>query len=264
MKTTFHLFTVILLMAGFFACKEKDDDTDPTPQTVSFYSNLKGSSEVPPNASTASGSATASFNKSTKVLTVTVTYSGLTVTDAHIHKGGAGVSGPVVFPLTVTASPITFTSAPLTASQEAELMAHEYYINLHTAANPTGEIRGQLFQNNVISFYADLKGSNEVPPNSSTASGNTIATFNKDTKILTVVTSYSGMTVTAGHIHKGAAGSTGDAVFPFTTTASPIMFTSSALNAGQETDLMANLYYVNLHSTAYPDGEIRGQLIKHP
>jgi membrane protease subunit (stomatin/prohibitin family) len=143
-------------------------------------------------------------------------------------------------------------------------MAHQLYINLHSTAYPGGEIRGQLFQDNVVSFYADLKGSNEVPANTSTANGNTIATFNKDTKILTVVTSYSGMVVTAGHIHKEVAGSNGPVVFPFTTTASPIVFTSVALNTGQETDLMANLYYVNLHSTAYSDGEIRGQLIKHP
>jgi hypothetical protein len=267
MKNTFQLFAILLLVSGIFACK-KDDDNDnnsnPGPSYINFYSNLKGSSEVPPNSSAATGTATGSFNQSTKVLTVTVTYSGMGVTAGHIHNGSVGVDGPVVFPFTSTASPITFTSTPLNATQEADLMANRYYINLHSLAYTDGEIRGQLFQSNTVSFYADLKGSSETPPNASTATGNAIASFNKDTKILTVVTTYSGMTATAGHVHKGAIGSAGPVVFPFTSTASPIVFTSTALDAGQEADLMANMYYVNLHSAAFPDGEIRGQLMKHP
>jgi hypothetical protein len=71
------------------------------------------------------------------------------------------------------------------------------------------------------------------------------------------------MTATASHIHKGAVGVSGDVIFGFTPPiTSPISYTSVALDATQEADLNANLYYVNIHSTAFPAGEIRGQLIK--
>ena len=71
------------------------------------------------------------------------------------------------------------------------------------------------------------------------------------------------MTVTAAHIHKGSVGIAGGVVFPFTAPiTSPINYTSVALDATQEADLNANMYYVNVHSAANPGGEIRGQLIK--
>lgn len=67
----------------------------------------------------------------------------------HIHKGAAGVSGPVVIPFEALPSGATdqqfsFTSPPLTAEQEAELKAGDYYVNIHSNANPGGELRGQL------------------------------------------------------------------------------------------------------------------------
>ena len=114
-----------------------------------------------------------------------------------------------------------------------------------------------------ITFKATLSGANEAPnPNASTATGNSTATFNTTTKILTVTTTYTGLTPTLGHVHKGAVGVAGGVIFPFTNLASPIVLTTPALDATQEADLMANLYYTNLHTAAFPGGEIRGQLIK--
>jgi len=115
---------------------------------------------------------------------------------------------------------------------------------------------------NVI-FKATINGSSEVPANASTATGTATLTFNKDTKVFNVVVNFSGVTATASHIHKGETGVSGSVAFGFTSPiTSPINYTSVALDAAQETDLFANLYYVNIHSTAYPEGEIRGQLIK--
>lgn len=115
---------------------------------------------------------------------------------------------------------------------------------------------------NVV-FTATMNGANERPtPNSSSATGTATLTFNTETKIFTLVVTFNGLTATNGHIHKGAVDASGGVVFPFTSFTSPINYTSVALTTDQEADLNAGLYYVNLHSSAYPGGEIRGQLIK--
>ena len=106
---------------------------------------LSGASEVPPTASSATGTLQASITND--VLTWTVTYSGLSgpVTGAHFHGPAmAGANAAVVVPFTGSlASPIKGT-ATLTAAQMADLMAGKWYVNLHTAASPGGEIRGQV------------------------------------------------------------------------------------------------------------------------
>ena len=142
---TMRLISIItiVLVAGmsFTACKE-DSENDSSP--VVFSTTMNGASEVPPNASSATGDAVLTFNNNNKTFSIVVTYTGLTPSMGHIHKGAVGVSGDVVFPFTSLTSPLTFTSPTLTAEQEADLRAGLYYVNLHTTAFPAGEIRGQL------------------------------------------------------------------------------------------------------------------------
>lgn len=135
--------SVALLIFYFISCDK--DDPVPNPN-VAFAATLNGASESSPNNSTATGSSTATFNTDTKILTITTTYSGVTATLGHIHKGAIGVAGGVVFPFTNLASPINLTTPPLDATQEADLMANLYYVNIHSAAFPAGEIRGQLIR----------------------------------------------------------------------------------------------------------------------
>jgi hypothetical protein len=145
MNRFIKITTAVLVSILFFsACKKDKDNTPPT--IVNFAATLNGSSESTPNASTATGTATGTFNTTTKILTVTTTYTGLVVTAGHIHKGEIGVSGPVEFPFVITASPISFTSSALTDSEISDLMENKYYVNLHSAAFPGGEIRGQLMK----------------------------------------------------------------------------------------------------------------------
>src|SRR5258708_39694391 len=108
---------------------------------------LDGKAEVPPNASAGTGTADIDYDPATKKLSWKLTYSGLSgpATAAHFHRpADAGKNAGVKVPIpNATASPAQ-GSATLTDEQAADLMAGKYYVNVHTAANPGGEIRGQV------------------------------------------------------------------------------------------------------------------------
>jgi hypothetical protein len=114
---------------------------------VAFTTQLRAANEVPPNASQGSGSVDAVLNKDTNLLRWKVNFSGLSgpATAAHFHGpamvgANAGVALPWPGPIK---SPME-GSATLTPAQAADLMAGRWYANIHTAANPAGEVRGQM------------------------------------------------------------------------------------------------------------------------
>ena len=116
--------------------------------TVHFGTTLKGADEVPANTTKGTGKVTASLDTATKVFSYKVTYSGLTgpATMAHFHGPAApGANAPPVVPVPMSslANPMTGT-ATLDDGQIADLKAGKWYFNIHTAANPGGELRGQL------------------------------------------------------------------------------------------------------------------------
>jgi hypothetical protein len=146
---------IVVIPLGLSACNKT-----PTPSVaaapsaavaasdVRFVSaNLSGANEVPAVVSSATGTVDARLNMQTAVLSWTVSFAGMSgdVTGAHFHgPASAGESAGVVVPVTgSTASPIK-GEATLTAAQMADLNGGKWYFNLHTAANPNGEIRGQV------------------------------------------------------------------------------------------------------------------------
>ena len=108
---------------------------------------LDGKSEVPPNASAGTGTADIDYDPATKKLSWKLTYSGLSgaATAAHFHgPAEAGKNGGVAVAIPNATSSPAEGSAMLTDAQAADLTAGKYYVNVHTAANPGGEIRGQV------------------------------------------------------------------------------------------------------------------------
>jgi hypothetical protein len=109
----------------------------------------------------------------------------------------------------------------------------------------------------IVTFTASLT---PVAGTGSMGSGNATLKLNQDAKTFDITVTYSGITPNHGHIH----GADGVILFPFpdpVVTTSPITLNFTITDA-QITELMANHYYVNLHTIAFPSGEISGTLIK--
>lgn len=108
---------------------------------------LDDKSEVPATTSAGTGTADIDYDAASKKLSWKLTYSGLSgpATAAHFHgpaEAGKNSGVAVAIP-NATSSPVE-GSATLTDAQAADLLAGKYYVNVHTAANPGGEIRGQV------------------------------------------------------------------------------------------------------------------------
>ncbi|MDP1697548.1 MAG: CHRD domain-containing protein [Xanthomonadaceae bacterium] len=141
-KTLFYsVLLIILLVFTVF-------NANTTPAASSTVTaRLSGASEVPVVLSSGSGTLTASFDRRTRVLKWAISYSGLSepLTATHFHGPAlAGENAEVAVAVSGNlASPIN-GSTTLTATEMDELLAGKWYVNLHTATHPKGEIRGQL------------------------------------------------------------------------------------------------------------------------
>ena len=233
-----------------------------------FSATLNGRNETPPNTSTGTGTGIFLLVPpepltTTQHLLFSIGYTGtssLTV-GANIRKGARGVAGPVVSPLPFNHNPITGTIG-LSSQNIVDLVAGLLYVNISTGLVQLGEIRGQIEALSSC-FTATLAGANEVPPNASAATGSGVFTLsgtNATTKTLAYVINYSStLTATMAHIHKAPPGVASSVVIPFQVRR-PISGTAT-LTSQQVIDLLSGLYYANIHSATYTQGEIRGQLV---
>jgi hypothetical protein len=119
-------------------------------EVLNLKADLKGSEETPPSTSAGTGSFTGTYDTKTKKLTWTITYSGLTgpATQADFHgPAGVGKYGSIKVHVIVNHSPIegsAILTKPTAKALDKDLLNGNFYINLHTAAHPRGEIRGQI------------------------------------------------------------------------------------------------------------------------
>ena len=118
-----------------------------TADITTFTASLSGANEVPPNSSTAVGTAilTVDSDGSQIGITLYIEFTGLSSaqTGAHVHNAGAGANGPVIHELPL-GSPLDTTFDLGGIAEVAALQLGNLYVNIHTAEFPGGEIRGQL------------------------------------------------------------------------------------------------------------------------
>ena len=129
------------------------------------------------------------------------------------------------------------------------------FISLMIGCNNSGPDK-----NPEVKFEATLTGANEVPRVVTSATGRLDGVYNKDTRKFSYSISYSGLVPTAGHIHFGNGGETGNVIYPFTSLTSPITGTWD-VDPKYESALFSGILYANLHTVANKGGEIRSQIV---
>jgi hypothetical protein len=156
MKNNFFLkkYFFSMLMIGstalvLTAC-DKDESNEDDNRTYTLSGTASGSQEVPAVTTTASGSLSGTYNSSNNTLNYTINWTGLSGVPSAAHFHGpavAGVNAGVLLPLSITTSAIDGTasgSVVVADSVETALLDGKVYYNIHTVANPNGEIRGQV------------------------------------------------------------------------------------------------------------------------
>lgn len=246
------------MVAGLTACGDNDDDPPP-PETHQVA--LTGEQEAPAVLNTAAnGSAVLTLNRSTRTISATLQVDGVVPTAAHLHAGDAGVAGPVVFPMSLNGSTATLAATELSPEQLATLDAGGFYFNVHSAANPNGEIRGQIGREISIAL---MTGSQETLAVESAATGSGRLVLNPVTRALSGELELQGIEATAAHVHTGSFGSDGPILITLENHGGHGHFTVPAgtvLSPENVEKLRTGALYFNAHSAAHPGGEIRGQI----
>jgi len=248
--------------------QQTDGGTDGGPVVVKLAS-LDGAQETPATMTAAFGAGVLAVNTTTGAVSGFIVTSGLSPNAAHVHDAARGTPGGIIVPLSGTAGSDLWVvpdgATPLTAAQIADFIAGNLYFNAHTTANPNGEIRGQLDKTGSVKLAA-LDGAQETPAVTSAAYGAGILTVDPTTGNVAGFITTSGLSPNAAHVHDAARGTPGGIIVPLSGTAGGSLWVvpdgAPAITAAQVADFAAGNLYFNAHTTANPNGEIRGQLEK--
>ncbi|MFT5896455.1 MAG: hypothetical protein ACI8VW_003338 [bacterium] len=252
-----------------------DDDavqeTANTDGTSTFIVPLSAEQQVPAiDLELATGEGNLSIDRATGAISGSVTVSALSgqAQMAHIHSGLGGTNGGVLLGLTGNDIGTVWTvpaDSVLDAGGLIALANGGLYLNVHTDANPLGEIRGQIIPIGILFEDSELSGGEEVPPVVTDASGVGVSTVNSASGAISATIFVTGLDIaTMAHIHSGAEGENGAVIITMERDAeNPGIWrtpAASTLTEEQITAYQAEALYFNVHSDANTGGEIRGQL----
>src|SRR5687767_13164612 len=168
-----------------------------------FVFDLRGSQEVPPVPSTASGGCYGELNQGAATFAMTCVHNVVSATVMHIHRAPAGANGPIAFDMGDPSSGfVTATWTGMTPADIADLLAGNLYVNIHTAGRPAGEIRGQILPRTVDMVAFTANGSQVVPPGATPSTANCTADLNDAATALAIQCTHTMVAPTAAHVHE--------------------------------------------------------------
>jgi hypothetical protein len=226
---------------------------------------LSGSQESP--TAVANGSAGYAITTlSGNIFSYEIHYTGISNLSAiHFHgPAGVGENALPVVGLTAGSSPI-IGSANLTDGQVSDLLAGNWYLNLHSPSFPAGEVRGQVVDQLGFAPNTILSGSQEVPFVATQAGGAALVTFNPNINELAWNIAYEGLTtaVTMMHFHGPAAAGVNAGVRVNMEPISGLASGSAGsiiLSDAFAAEVLSGEWYINVHTGAVGSGELRGQV----
>ena len=154
--TLHRLIACTLLLSVLGACTTTTINTGTLPprsaptQLAAFSTTLTGQNQVPPvprSLTSATGRVDAVLDKNTRLLRWKLSYRGLTGEAVAAHFHGPGASGLRAGVAVAIRGPVTSPmegQITLNPAQAADLLAGQWYVDIHTLAFPAGEIRGQM------------------------------------------------------------------------------------------------------------------------
>ena len=236
-------------------------------QTTPLGTVISAAEVVPgPGEAGAGGDAVVDLLSDGRSLCVGVFYEGdETPTSAAIHKAAAGAAGAAVVALPAfdADGPVADGCVNVDPAVITDLAANPaaYYVQVNTAARPNGAARGQLSRSQFLG--GGLLGSSEVPgPGDPDGRGFASLDIIGDGRICLNLSANRVDRVTAAHIHKAPPNAAGPIVVPLPAPifgnvsgcvdADPALVADIGTNPGS--------YYVNVHTQAFPNGAVRGQL----
>ncbi len=227
-----------------------------------FTARLSGASEVPAVNTKAKGLVTAVVVGNE--VTINGVFDSLSgpVTNCHFHKGVEGaIGGAFTNFLTSVRGNRIYVKTTLTNAQLSDFMEDSVYFNVHTAANPGGEIRGQMVFETDYLFTAFANGAQEVPAITTPATAIGSFMVSRVTGKITYKIVANGLSgpITGSHLHFGAVGRSGVVALPLTFVGNTLTGTVDVTNAIFDS-LVNNKLYLNIHTEANMNGEIRGQV----
>ena len=233
-----------------------------------FSVTMAAAQIFPAPTSTATGTANVTVKLATGATSGKVTLSGVTATAVTLNEAFAGATGAGVITLAANGGTAGEWDVPagalLTADQVTALLEGKLYLIATSAANPAGEIRGQITPDNVKVVFSDLAGSQEVPAVTVTASGVAATTLDSAASTLTVHLNSTGVDdATAAELDTAAAGAIGPKLVALTKDSVNMGHWSAELatiTASDVGNFTANKLYVNVKTPADPNGAIRGQV----
>ena len=231
---------------------------------ITHKAMLLGENEIPATNSKGFGIAIMKVDYATMKMEyrISVTNLGEPITAAHFHSGDNDATGPAVHPISWPTGAQTVTGTwQMTEEQITQLETAGIYLNIHTATDPAGAIRGQV--EGIANGTCLMFGAYEVPQVVTSGLGTAALFINPTARTAVYAAFWQGLSgpATMAHFHRGALGQNGPVATPITLVGDDAAAGIwSDLSDKDMNDLASGKIYMNIHTEANPDGEIRGQV----